>query len=320
MLEVEDWTQPSSNKRRASGRKSTSEKDSPSSPAPGRLGNKAIPPPEVEIQDTHPSNSHLFPVRTRANSSPTARPSSLSRLLAQASVENGTENPTESLPDDEIPPPELRVSPSPLQSPAVSPAAPSSPPQIIGSLSQHAPGVHSPLRPNSRASRLSSTSRFSVGRNPALGSVSMGTPKAAPTTALTEDPMASSPTSNDGNPFRSPVTPSPDESISDGLNNNVNGNSSRRRTTSYHTPRTSPLATGSTSTSRGPAFLPARPSLPSLTATATLANLANSWGVSFGRKKKAEMGGSVTTNVEALADDTQTTNDVLVRDMLKRLS
>lgn len=147
--------------------------------------------------------------------------------------------------------------------------------------------------------------------------MSTGTPKAAPTTALTEDPMASSPTSNDGNPFRSPVTPSPDESISDGLNNIVTGNSSRRRTTSYHIPRASPLATGSTSTSRGPAFLPARPSL---TATATLANLANSWGASFGRKKKAEMGGSVTTNVEALADDTRTSNDTLVRDMLKRLS
>lgn len=316
MLEVEDWTQPSGNKRRASGRKTTSEKDSPSSPGSGRLGNKAIPPPELEVQDTHPSNSHLFPVRTRANSSPTARPSSLSRLLAQASVENGAENPTESLPDDEIPPPDLRASsPSPLPSPAVSPP---SPPQIIGSLPQHVPGVHSPLRPNSRASRLSSTSRFSVGRIPNLGSVSTGTPKAAPTTALTEDPTASSPTSNDGNPFRSPVTPSPDESISDGLNNIVNGNSSRRRTTSYHIPRTSPLAVGSASTSRGPAFLPARPSL---TATATLANLANSWGASFGRKKKAEVaGGSLTTNVEALADDTRTTNDTLVRDMLKRLS
>ena len=316
MLEVEDWTQPSGNKRRGSGRKSTSEKDSP---APGRLGNKAIPPPEVEVQDTHPSNSHLFPIRTRANSSPTAGPSSLSRLLAQASAENGAENPTESLPDDETPPPELRASsPSPLPFPAVIPPAPSSPPQIIGSLPQHVPGVHSPLRPNSRASRISSTSRFSVGRIPALGSVSTGTPKAAPTIALTEDRMASSsPTSNDGNPFRSPVTPSPADSIFDGLNNIVNGNDSRRRTTSHHTPRTSPLAAGSTSTSRGPAFLPARTSL---TATATLANLANSWGASFGRKKKAEMGGNLTTNVEALADDTRTTNDTLARDMLKRLS
>ncbi|EDR03844.1 uncharacterized protein LACBIDRAFT_306572 [Laccaria bicolor S238N-H82] len=159
MLEVEDWAQPSGNKRWASGRKATSENDSSGSPANGRLGNKAVPPPELEVQDTRPANSHLFPVRTRANSSPTARPSSLSRLLAQASVENGAENPTESLPDDEIPPPELRASsPSPLPSPAVSPLAPSSPPQVIGSLPQHVPGVHTPLRPNSCASRLSSTS------------------------------------------------------------------------------------------------------------------------------------------------------------------
>src|SRR4051812_30028716 len=101
MLEVEDWTQPSHNKRRLSSRKfSNGDNESKDysaqrSPSPGKLSPSALPPggpPEPEVEDTflvthHSPNSHLFPVaRGRANSSPTARPSSLSRLLAQASA------------------------------------------------------------------------------------------------------------------------------------------------------------------------------------------------------------------------------------------
>ena len=120
MLEVEDWTQSTqANKRRASSKKAAivldvaksevliSPSHSPELPTipPG--------PPHAEVENafsaTQPPTSHLFPVRTRANSSPSAGPSSLSRLLAQASTENGLEanspSPERSLSPPTPPPP-----------------------------------------------------------------------------------------------------------------------------------------------------------------------------------------------------------------------
>ncbi|KAG6916954.1 hypothetical protein DXG01_004503 [Tephrocybe rancida] len=282
MLEVEDWTQPSHNKRRVSSRKVSGDKErqdiilssSPPALPPG--------PPETEVEDsflvTHPPNSALFPVRTRANSSPTARPSSLSRLLAQATPESQL---------DPVPQSPIRT-PSPTTSPPLPPPSPH-----VGSTPQHLPNNPSPLRPGSRASRLSTTSRFS-SRLPALGNAGASSSKAAPTIALSEQPVISaSPTSGslDGNPFGLRSTPSPDGSISDGMANTLLG---RRRTTSYHIPKTSPLAATS-SPAQGRVNQAARTSL---TATTTLANLASSWG--FSRRRTADVeAGNVPPAIEA---------------------
>ena len=337
MLEVEDWTQPTHNKRRQSSRKiSSGESNEPKDvfpPTHGKLSPSALPPgpPEGEVEDTflvtHP-NSHLFPVRGRSNSSPTARPSSLSRLLAQASPV--TENPP-------APAPENNRSPSP----PFSPPPPPSPSLHTGSVPQNTntipmnhnitPSIPSPvpLRPGSRSSRLSTTSRFSVGRIPALGSVASSQPsKAAPTTAITDQVIAVSPSSAD-NPFMSPVTPSPDESITDAMSSAMN-NQSRRRKTSHQAPRASPLAAGSSqSTVVPPSVTSVVATPPSIvTTTNAFANLASSWGMSFGKKKKTELGGSggssLAPTVESLRDASSTdqlpaaTKDVNARDLLRR--
>ncbi|KAG6837101.1 hypothetical protein H0H93_014705 [Arthromyces matolae] len=272
MLEVEDWTQPSHNKRRVSSRKVSNEtepKDVILSSSP-----PALPPgpPETEVEEsfvvTHPPNSALFPVRTRANSSPTARPSSLSRLLAQAAPENQLEL--------------VPQSPIKAPSPTISPAPPS-PSHQVGSFPHHIPNTPSPLRPGSRASRLSTTSKFS-SRLPTLSNAGASSSKAAPTTAITEQPiMSSSPNSAslDGNPFGLTSTPSPVGSISEGMANVL---LNRRRTTSYHLARPSSLVNANLTASQD---TPAQAQRNSLTASNTLATLASSFGV-FRRKKGTE--------------------------------
>ncbi|KAJ7635147.1 putative peripheral membrane protein [Roridomyces roridus] len=292
MLEVEDWTQPTqSNKRRVSSRKVS--KDSPQSPLADST--PALPPggpPEAEVEDsfltTHSPNLHLFPSRARSGSSPPVRPSSLSRLLAQAPPESSPQPHLDPIPDV----------------PATAPSPPTSPSHHTGSAPQHVPVLSSPLRPGSRASRISTTSRFSVGRGgiPVLGaSTSSGSPgtgaKAPPTTALAEQQainvLSSSPSSAEMNPFiRSPSTPSPDDSMAEGVSNVLRH--SRRRTASY--PRTSPLAAPSVSeaTTSTPSTSTARPSS-GVSASNALANLASSWGVSFGRKKKPELASLAST-------------------------
>ncbi|KIM47021.1 hypothetical protein M413DRAFT_267979 [Hebeloma cylindrosporum] len=338
MLEVEDWTQPTHNKRRLSSRKiSSGESNEPKDvfpPTHSKLSPSALPPgpPEGEVEDTflvtHP-NSHLFPTRGRSNSSPTARPSSLSRLLAQASPV--TENPPAAAP-------EINRSPSP----PFSPPPPPSPSLHTGSVPQSAnnnipmnhnitPSVPSasPLRPGSRSSRLSTTSRFSVSRIPALGTVASSQPsKAAPTTAITDQVMAVSSPSSD-NPFMSPVTPSSEESITDAMSSAMN--QSRRRKTSHQAPRASPLASGSSqSTVVPPSVTSVVATPPSIvTTTNAFANLASSWGMSFGKKKKGELGGngggsSLASTLESPRDASPSeqlpaaTKDVNARDLLRR--
>ncbi|KAJ7185219.1 putative peripheral membrane protein [Mycena filopes] len=315
MLEVEDWTQPTQqNKRRVSSRKVSKEQ----AQSPLMDSTSALPPgpPEAEVEDSfltaHSPNLHLFPVRTRSGSSPPVRPSSLSRLLAQAPPEP---------PVDQPPPPNR------APSPPISPPPPVSPTHYTGSIPQHVPVLSSPLRPGSRASRISTTSRFSVGRIPALGSASSGSPgtKAPPTTALAEQLiLSSSPSSGEANnPFRSPSTPSPDDSMSEGVSNVLRH--TRRRTSSYHVPRTSPLAPTSVSESTSTSTATAGPVKPTVTASNTLANLASSWGVSFGRKKKAEISATLSSTAETapgpdaeLVDDQRIDQTSSASELLKR--
>ncbi|KAF9500734.1 putative peripheral membrane protein [Pleurotus eryngii] len=295
MLEVEDWTQPSSqNKRKSSSKRPSGDRDKePTEALPLTAGTSPpdiVPgPPQAEVEDTfrvtRPPTSHLFPSRARSNSSPSAGPSSLSRLLAQADAQSSRL---------EAIPPSRSQTPSPIDkavnasSPRALPQLPSPPSQATGSASSNVPAIPSPLRPGSRASRLSSASRFSVGRVPPLvmGSSSASpavAAKAAATTALSEPPIASSPSPGEGNPFGRPSTPSPDGSASEGMSNFIN----RRRTTSYHVPAPS---VASHSAGSGVSVRP------SLTATGTLASLASNWGVSFGRRKATEFNGSHVKN------------------------
>ncbi|KAK0203419.1 putative peripheral membrane protein [Desarmillaria ectypa] len=291
MLQVEDWTQPAQqNRRRSSAAKSMKDPDSPQQPT--ALTNGSPPtlppaPPEAEVEDTfqvtHPPTSRLFPLRTRANSSPSTRPSSLSRLLAQASQDPRPEE----TPSPPPPPPPVRT-PSPVAQSSQSPAPLPSPTHPVGSIPHHASMLPSPLRPGSRASKTSSASRFSVGRMPALGSVSSSLgAKATATTALSDEPIASSPSAESQSEGVASI-PSPDDSISNGMSNMLN---IRRRTTSYHRPSARAASESSTSNT----VTEGVSSRPVTTASSALANLASSWGVSFGRKKKAAMSRLSTT-------------------------
>ncbi|EIW78562.1 hypothetical protein CONPUDRAFT_138782 [Coniophora puteana RWD-64-598 SS2] len=343
MLEVEDWTQSSQlNKRRVTSRKTSGLSDlgfepkpiSSSPPTAGSRDNTPIPPapPQSEVENafsvTVPPTSHLFPVRARSNSNSSAGPSSLSRLLAQAPADSPSSDETPT------PPPEAAPTPSPPSTSTVRPPPPSPTVPIVH---QNPPSVPSPLRPGSRASRASVSSKFSGGRLPPIGTASAaGAAKAAPTTALTEYTLPSSPpqTASPRSPRSAAVSvsiqsssgsanangmgagtgtgtdtgktsgsgsgastgdgdsktrgpPSPRDSISEAMSNVLMSDAPgvRRRTSSYHVPRaTSPLAGLSSS--------PQKPS----TAASTLASFANSWGMSFGRRKRntADMSASLT--------------------------
>ncbi|EIW55097.1 uncharacterized protein TRAVEDRAFT_172756 [Trametes versicolor FP-101664 SS1] len=321
MLEVEDWTQPAyPSKRRESSKKipaaeppsETSPQSSPPAevPAPIPAG-----PPEPEVEEsfsvTRPPTSRLFP-RTRSNSSPTAGPSSLSRLLAQAGpAEQGAALPSEAvdLPTPRPVTPSESAKPSPdtpptaaaLPPPPVSPTrrSPGSQPQNI-----HLPAQPSPLRPGSRASRGSSSSQFSRGRIP-FGATPGAAAKAMPTTAISEQAvstLASTPSSGSGSgsdtigmpgAMAGSYVPSPEDSPTGGMVSLLS-QTQRRRTTSHSVLPTrnsigampSPATTSSSSLAGlglG-AGVGAGP-----TATSRLASFAGSWGIGFGRKKKLEL-------------------------------
>lgn len=315
MLEVEDWTQPTpQNKRRVSSRKLLSDTEANTSSLADSASALPPAPPDAEVEDTfrvtHPPNSHLFPSRPRVNSSPPVRPSSLSRLLAQAP------------PDAQLEAIQTRT-----PSPTTSPPPPPSPLHNTGSVPNQTSNISSPLRPGSRASRISTTSRFSVGRIPIIGSASSTSPgvvKAAATTALSEQPLVSSPSSGEGNFFQRPTTPSPEGSISEGL---VNLMQNRRRTMSHygHPSRASPLAASASQASNSDNVSTATPgfiagSVRTSTATSTLANLASSWGVSFGRRKKADLAELSTTleSPSAAAEQTADSSASAASELLKR--
>ncbi|KAF7325634.1 ATG11 domain-containing protein [Mycena kentingensis (nom. inval.)] len=319
MLEVEDWTQTNAQNKRRTSRKVSrdvpgqGQGSSPPLPDPA----PAVPPDGAETEDAFmtnpPTSLHLFPARARTSlsSSPPVRPSSLSRLLAQAPSEPlidpvplSPPAATENLPASPPPPsPSVPISPSKSQS-----GLPSSVPQHVA--------LSSPLRPGSRASRISTTSRFSVGLVP-IGSASSGSPGAkGPATTALADVLSSSPSpdTTSPNPFRdssaSASTPSPNESISEGVSNvlrHAHAHAHRRRTTSYHVPRTSPLApslVSDASASSGAATVTAAPGrATSLSGGNAFASLASSWGAAFGRRKKTDLAVVAADATEAEGDN-----------------
>ncbi|KAI0754446.1 hypothetical protein C8Q80DRAFT_1350248 [Daedaleopsis nitida] len=330
MLEVEDWTQPSfPSKRRESAKKvPTAEPTSDSaSPLVSVADPGTIPagPPEPEVEEsfsaTRPPTSHLFP-RNRSASSPIAGPSSLSRLLAQAGPAEfpvASSLPTPSADEmkpgsaDQTPPvsssPPIPRPPSSTR-PNLSPTAPSG----TQPTRSHGPPHSSPRRPGSRASRGSTSSKFSTGRIPFGGVSSGAAPKGMPTTAISEQAIStlsttpsSGPSSGSGSSdtvgmpgaLGSSAVPSPEGSPTRGMSSLL-AQTHRRRTTSYHVSSTrnsivgvstplaatplSPLGVGTVSgmgTGSGAGA--------GASASSRLANLASSWGVSFGRKKRAEL-------------------------------
>ncbi|KAI0346465.1 putative peripheral membrane protein [Trametopsis cervina] len=300
MLEVEDWTQPASTPkpRRVSTKKQTGSqsprKSSPEPPSTAEATPEPTPGPpdldDAEVEEGFPARSPTSPLTTalaRASSPSAAGPSSLSRLLAQAS-DSQTENIAIPQPDSMHPFPSPPASSPREASPLPQHATPPPPsPSHTQAVSPPRGTMPLPGRPGSRASRISVSSRFSGGRIP-FGGVA-GSAKAVATTALASDPtLAESPTSNGSDT----ASASPEGSPTDGMAGLLPHH--RRRASSYHPKKESPLV--------GPGGLPtiaqaADPvksngfqgslvgSSPSLTARVRLASLASSWGVPFGRRK-----------------------------------
>lgn len=272
MLEVEDWTQPGITSKRRQTPKKMSVVAEPKDEPPVPLS--APPENEVEEETFHPArapNSRHFPAaRLGSNSTtPVAGPSSLSRLLAQASVAPELPplalDPTPHLPSP-VPSPTRTPSPQP---PAASPFPTVSLPMTTAPGRPHPSHPSSPLRPGSRASRLSTSSRYSAPRLPAFGGAGGSHAKAVPTTAITAPPAIEDPGAG---MFGSPTTttaPSPADSAGEGMASLL----ARRRTTSFHLPTPgSPLA----------APVPRQMANPA----GAFASLA-SWGTSFSRRRKA---------------------------------
>lgn len=313
MLEVEDWTQPvqtQASKRRAYSRRVTS----PAIETEPKtvLVEEPLPvpaEPEVEEPFTAP---RPFPTRSRANSTPSAGPSSLSRLLAQATpdpimtlVSNESQPPPEVVTDDKG----LEVETAEQQEPQGEPepgvivtVSPSPPPIAIPLRSS--PQPQSPMRPGSRSSKVSMTSRMSIGRKPG-GSV---TGKATPTTAITGSPAIAGKLPGELPAVRrSGETPTPEEyPSSDGMSNLLKQHHRRRSTSSYSMSRGFPLTSGTTTAISHAADIQGSTDIRNETTAAgagsRLASLATSWGVTFGRRRKATVLDSIP-QVSTNSDD-----------------
>jgi len=315
MLEVEDWTQqaqPQASKRRAYSRRVTSP-TTEAEPKPALIEEPLPVPAEPEVEESF-TTPRPFPTRSRANSTPSAGPSSLSRLLAQA--------PNEVTPDPISTPTPEGVQPSPEviddeelevevheqqgqwgeqedqedqaqpQSEVVDTVSPSPPPITVPTHSS--PRQQSPLRPGSRSSKVSITPRMSIGRKPG-GSV---TGKASPTTAITGLPMTAGKLSGE--------TPTPEGSPSDGMSNLLKQHHRRRTTSSYSVPRSFALTSGSTTTISHTTNAQGSTDVGNETnasgAGSRLASLATSWG--FGRRRKTVVLDSIP-QVSTSSDDQQ---------------
>jgi autophagy-related protein 11 len=290
MLEVEDWTQPGTSKRRQASKKaSTLIEPREDTPVPLSV------PPENEVEETFrptraPNSRHFPAARSGMNSTtPAAGPSSLSRLLAQAPA---TSEPAP--PDPTLPAPDSDTSPIRTPSPPL-PALSSSPAQSLPATATatgrpHQPHSSSPLRPGSRASRLSTSSRISAPRLPAFGGAGGSAAKAVPTTAITAPSVLDEPGTETVRPTPTPTSTSmtaqaqqPADSAGEGMASLL----ARRRTTSFHTPASgSPLAAPVPRQTAGPA--------------GALASLAN-WSTSFSRRRKMASESSSSTTPTAYA-------------------
>jgi autophagy-related protein 11 len=284
MLEVEDWTQPGTSKRRQNSKKAsilTEQRED--TPVP------LSAPPENEVEETFrptraPNSRHFPAARSGMNSTtPAAGPSSLSRLLAQAPATSEPAPPDPTLPalDSDTSP--IRTPSPPLPVLSSSPAR-SLPATATSSGRPHQPHSSSPLRPGSRASRLSTSSRLSAPRLPAFGGAGGSAAKAVPTTAITAPSVLDEPGSEAVGPTPTATTttttqaPQPAESVGEGMASLL----ARRRTTSFHVPASgSPLAAPVPRQTAGPA--------------GALASLAN-WSTSFSRRRKMASESSTSTS------------------------
>lgn len=161
--------------------------------------------------------------------------------------------------------------------------SPSPPPITIPFNSS--PQQQSPMRPGSRSSKVSITSRISIGRKPG-GSV---TGKATPTTAITGPSITASKLSEELSVTqRTGETPTPEGSPSDGMSNLLKQH--HRRRSSYSVSRGFPLTSGTTTAIshatnvQGSTDVRNETSIPG--AGSRLATLATTLGVTFGRRRK----------------------------------
>ena len=290
MLEVEDWTQQTqtqASKKRAFSRRVTSPTIE-TEPNPILVEEPLPVPAEPEVEESF-TTPRPFPPRSRANSTPSAGPSSLSRLLAQAPTEVAPDPITTPAPEIVHPFPEVATDDKEPevesaeqqeqqgqpQSEVVDTISPS--PLPIATPIHSSPRQQSPLRPGSRSSRVSITSRMSIGRKPG-GSV---TGKATPTTAITGLPITAGKLPGD--------LPTPEGSPSDGMSNLLKQHHRRRATSSYSTSRNFPLTGGTTTAISHATNAQGSTDIRNETSTSgagsRLASLATSWGVTFGRRK-----------------------------------
>ena len=296
MLEVEDWTQQPQGqapKRRGYPRRVASPPIE-IEPKPVIVeGPLPIPAePEVEEPFTAP---RPFTTRPRADST-SAGPSSLSRLLAQAPTE-ATQDPTATSAPETVPPllgakiddnePQEESQEELDQEEQEPPEAfPSPPPITIPTHSS--PQSLSPMRPGSRSSKVSNTSRMSIGRKPGVSVTS----KASPTTAVTGLPITAGKVSGDlAATLRNGEMPTPEGSPSDGMSNLLKQHHRRRTTSSYSVARTFPLTVGTTTAVSHATNVQGSTDVRNETSASgaggRLASLATSWGVTFGRRRKS---------------------------------
>ena len=317
MLEVEDWTQQpqtQASKKRTYTRRVTSPTIE-TEPKPVLVEEPLPIPAEPEVEESF-TTPRPFPTRSRANSIPSAGPSSLSRLLAQAPIEatpdpitaatpNKAQPPPEMVTDNddpEVEPPEQQEQQERLRPEVVNTVSPSPPSITIPFHSS--PQQLSPMRPGSRSSKVSITSRMSIGRKPG-GSV---TGKASPTTAITGLPITAGKLPGDLPAVRSNgETPTPEGSPSDGMSNLLKQHHRRRSTSSYSVSRGFPLTRGTTTAISHATNVQGSTEIRNETnasgAGSRLASLATSWGVTFGRRRKTVMLDSIPQQASADSDD-----------------
>lgn len=316
MLEVEDWsqqTQTQASKRRAPPRRVTSPTiETETKPV---IVEDPLPiPAEPEVEESF-TTPRPFPARSRANSTPSAGPSSLSRLLAQAPTEVTPDPITAQAQENTQPFPEVTTDDNESQEQQEQQEA--SQPEVVDMVSlspspitipiRSSPQPQSPMRPGSRSSRVSVTSRMSIGRKPG-GSI---TGKASPTTAITGLPITAGKLPGDLSAVRlTGETPTPEGSPSDGMSNLLKQHH-RRRTSSYAVSRTFPLTSGTTTTAishatdvQGSTEIRNETSVSG--AGGRLASLATSWGVAFGRRRKTVVLDSIPqVSTNSSSDDQQ---------------